>query len=45
LLKHPEERKRLGQRAHELFAQHTGATQKTLRALAPLLAKKSGEVQ
>jgi 3-deoxy-D-manno-octulosonic-acid transferase len=45
LLRHPEERKRLGQRAYELFTQHTGATQKTLRALAPLLGGKAGEAQ
>ena len=45
LLKHPEESKRLGQRAHELFTQHTGATQKTLRALAPLLGGKAGGTQ
>jgi 3-deoxy-D-manno-octulosonic-acid transferase len=45
LLRRPEERKRLGQRAHELFTQHTGATQKTLRALTPLLDGKAGEVQ
>jgi 3-deoxy-D-manno-octulosonic-acid transferase len=45
LLQHPEERQRLGQRAHELFVQHTGATQKTLRALAPLLGRKAREVQ
>jgi 3-deoxy-D-manno-octulosonic-acid transferase len=45
LLKRPEERKRLGQRARELFTQHTGATQKTLQALAPLLGGKAGEVQ
>src|SRR5882724_2374236 len=45
LLQHPEERKRLGERARELFAQHTGATQKTLRALAPLLGEKAAEAQ
>ena len=45
LLQHPEERKRLGERAQELFAQHTGATQKTLRALAPLLGEKAAEAQ
>jgi 3-deoxy-D-manno-octulosonic-acid transferase len=41
LLNRPEERKRLGQRARQLFDQHTGATQKTLKALAPLLAGKA----
>src|SRR6266700_8336 len=45
LLQHPEERTRLGQRARELFAQHTGATKKTLRALMPLLNEKAGETQ
>jgi 3-deoxy-D-manno-octulosonic-acid transferase len=38
LLQNKEERSGLGQRAKELFAQHAGATQKTLQALEPLLA-------
>jgi len=39
LLGNPEERKRLGRRAKELFAQHAGATRRTLQALRPLLGK------
>lgn len=38
LLQNQEERSGLGQRAKDLFAQHAGATQKTLQALEPLLA-------
>lgn len=38
LLNNPQERKSLGNRAQQLFAQHTGATTKTLAALRPLLA-------
>ena len=37
LLGNPEERKRLGQRGKDLFQQHAGATQRTMRALEPLL--------
>jgi len=39
LLGDPEERKRLGGRAKELFVQHAGATHRTLQALRPLLAR------
>jgi 3-deoxy-D-manno-octulosonic-acid transferase len=39
LLSQPEESARLGRRAKELFAQHAGATRRTLDALAPLLAE------
>src|ERR1051326_1373293 len=39
LLSNPEQRQRLGQRAKTLFAQHAGATQRTLHALSPLLGK------
>jgi 3-deoxy-D-manno-octulosonic-acid transferase len=38
LLQQPEDRKGLGRRAKDLFAQHAGATRRTLEALAPLLA-------
>jgi 3-deoxy-D-manno-octulosonic-acid transferase len=38
LLQQPEDRKGLGRRAKDLFAQHAGATRRTLDALAPLLA-------
>lgn len=38
LLQQPEDRKSLGRRAKDLFAQHAGATRRTLEALAPLLA-------
>ena len=38
LLQQPEDREVLGRRAKELFAQHAGATRRTLEALAPLLA-------
>jgi 3-deoxy-D-manno-octulosonic-acid transferase len=37
LLEKPEERKSLGQRGKILFEQHAGATQRTMRALEPLL--------
>jgi len=32
-----EERNQLGRRAKELFAQHAGATMRTVQALRPLL--------
>ena len=38
LLQRPEDRKELGRQAKNLFAQHAGATRRTLDALAPLLA-------
>ena len=37
LLEHPEERRRLGENGKKLFEQHSGATEKTVRALNPLL--------
>ena len=40
LLNQPEERKRLGGRAKDLFARHAGATRRTLDALGPLLAQR-----
>ncbi|MBZ5505623.1 MAG: 3-deoxy-D-manno-octulosonic acid transferase [Acidobacteriia bacterium] len=40
LLSQPEERKRLGGRAKDLFARHAGATLRTLDALGPLLARQ-----
>src|SRR5579864_2552544 len=40
LLGQPQERKRLGGRARDLFAKHAGATRRTLEALAPLLARQ-----
>lgn len=40
LLSNPEQRKLLGSRARELFARYSGATQRTLEALRPLLAEK-----
>lgn len=40
LLGQPQERKRLGGLARELFAKHAGATRRTLEALAPLLARQ-----
>lgn len=43
LLTNTEERKQLGRRARELFEQHSGATQKTLQALRPLLQKRVPE--
>ena len=39
LLTNSEERERLGRRAKELFAQHAGATGRTLQALRPLLGR------
>jgi 3-deoxy-D-manno-octulosonic-acid transferase len=43
LLSNPEERKRLGRRARELFTQYAGATQRTVQALRPLLGKSGAE--
>jgi 3-deoxy-D-manno-octulosonic-acid transferase len=40
LLGLPQERKRLGGLARDLFAKHAGATRRTLEALAPLLAQQ-----
>jgi hypothetical protein len=40
LLSQPQERERLGRRAKDLFAQHAGATRRTLDALGPLLAEQ-----
>jgi len=40
LLGQPQERKRLGAGARELFARHAGATRRTLEAIAPLLARQ-----
>jgi 3-deoxy-D-manno-octulosonic-acid transferase len=37
LLKDPQERRELGNRAQQLFAQYTGATARTLEALRPFL--------
>jgi 3-deoxy-D-manno-octulosonic-acid transferase len=37
LLEHPDERRRMGRLAKDLFAKHAGATRRTLDALAPLL--------
>lgn len=45
LLRNPEERRRLGRRARELFLDNTGATHKTLAALQPLLDGKAAEVK
>lgn len=41
LLSNPEEQKKIGRRARELFTQNTGATEKTIAALQPLLAGKT----
>jgi len=43
LLQNAAERKRLGQRARELFVQHAGATGRTLQALRPLLQQRPPE--
>jgi len=43
LLNNSEERKQLGLRAKALFAQHAGATGRTLHALHPLLEKLGAE--
>jgi 3-deoxy-D-manno-octulosonic-acid transferase len=40
LLGQPQEGKRLGALARELFAKHAGATRRTLEAIAPLLARQ-----
>jgi 3-deoxy-D-manno-octulosonic-acid transferase len=40
LLSQPQERKRLGGLAKDLFAQHAGATRRTLEALGPLLTRQ-----
>ena len=40
LLGRPQERKRQGDLARELFAKHAGATRRTLESLAPLLARQ-----
>jgi 3-deoxy-D-manno-octulosonic-acid transferase len=40
LLENPDERKRLGQQGKELFEQHAGATQRTMRSLEPLLQNR-----
>ncbi|HEU4415496.1 MAG TPA: 3-deoxy-D-manno-octulosonic acid transferase [Candidatus Angelobacter sp.] len=37
LLQHPEQRRRLGENGKRLFQQHSGATEKTVHALGPLL--------
>lgn len=43
LLSNREERRRLGQLAHELFLQNTGATERTLQALQSLLGAPAAE--
>lgn len=45
LLANAAEREQLGQRAKALFAQHAGATQRTLQALRPLLTRRPSESQ
>ncbi len=45
LLQNPEERWRIGQQARVLFAQHAGATQRTLHALRPFLEGPAGAKQ
>lgn len=45
LLANAAERQQLGRRAKVLFAQHAGATQRTLQALRPLLTRRSSESQ
>ncbi|MFL6314365.1 MAG: 3-deoxy-D-manno-octulosonic acid transferase [Terriglobales bacterium] len=40
LLRHPEERQRMGRTAKDLFVKHSGATRRTLTALAPLLPQQ-----
>jgi 3-deoxy-D-manno-octulosonic-acid transferase len=45
LLKNAAERQQLGRRAKELFEQHAGATQRTLKALRPLLTQRTPESQ
>jgi 3-deoxy-D-manno-octulosonic-acid transferase len=43
LLAHWEERRRLGQRAREMFLENTGATERTLQALEELLRQHRSE--
>ncbi len=43
LLQNGEQRRQLGQHAKELFAQHAGATARTLQALRPLLQQRPPE--
>jgi len=43
LLAHWEERRRLGQRAREMFLENTGATERTLQALEDLLRQRRSE--
>jgi len=45
LLKQPEERRRMGRLAKDLFALHAGATRRTLEALGPLLAPQERDCQ
>ncbi len=45
LLDAPEERRRLGQQARELFLTNTGATARTLEALQPLLGRLPAQVK
>ncbi|HEY2393748.1 MAG TPA: 3-deoxy-D-manno-octulosonic acid transferase [Candidatus Angelobacter sp.] len=45
LLCQPEEREALGRRAKNLFANHAGATRRTLEALSPLLIKHTQSSQ
>jgi 3-deoxy-D-manno-octulosonic-acid transferase len=40
LVGHPEERQRMGRAAKDLFVRHSGATRRTLTALAPLLPQQ-----
>ncbi len=40
LLSHPDERRRMGSAAKDLFTKHAGATRRTLDALAPLLKQQ-----
>jgi 3-deoxy-D-manno-octulosonic-acid transferase len=45
LLDAPEERRRLGQQAGELFRKNTGATARTLEALRPLLSRPPAQIK
>jgi 3-deoxy-D-manno-octulosonic-acid transferase len=45
LLHQPEERRRLGRLAKDLFDRHAGATRRTLEALSPLLAQPERDGQ
>jgi 3-deoxy-D-manno-octulosonic-acid transferase len=45
LLSNGQERNKLGQQARELFLKNTGATQRTLAALQPLLRSRAAEVK